>query len=110
MTNETVCEEEKVTGNPVTDAEPEEVFEETDQEEEEFHLVSVEDENPFDDEKEEEIAEDFPMDSEEDDVEKAKKVIRDRWWCRQVCVLHSQLRDVDMMLLYLKQQISLAVI
>ena len=75
MTNETVCEEEKVTGNPVTDAEPEEVFEETDQEEEEFHLVSVEDENPFDDEKEEEIAEDFPMDSEEDDVEKAKKVI-----------------------------------
>ena len=54
---------------------PEEVFEETDQEEEEFHLVSDEDENPFDDEKEEETAEDFPMDSEEDDVEKAKKVI-----------------------------------
>lgn len=54
---------------------PEEVFEETDQEEEEFHLVSEEDENPFDDEKEEETAEDFPMDSEEDDVEKAKKVI-----------------------------------
>ena len=75
MTNETVCEEEKVTGNPVTGAEPEEVFEETDQEEEEFHLVSEEDENPFDDEKEEETAEDFPMDSEEDDVEKAKKVI-----------------------------------
>lgn len=54
---------------------PEEVFEETDQEEEEFHFVSEEDENPFDDEKEEETAEDFPMDSEEDDVEKAKKVI-----------------------------------
>ena len=54
---------------------PEEVFEETDQEEEEFHLVSDEDENPFDDVKEEETAEDFPMDSEEDDVEKAKKVI-----------------------------------
>ena len=45
------------------------------QEEEEFHFVSEEDENPFDDEKEEETAEDFPMDSEEDDVEKAKKVI-----------------------------------
>ena len=54
---------------------PEEVFEETDQDEEEFHLVSEEDENPFDDEKEEETAEDFPMDQKRMNVEKAKKVI-----------------------------------
>lgn len=44
-------------------------------EEEEFHFVRAEDENPFADDSEEETDEGFGMESEEEELERARKVM-----------------------------------
>ena len=55
------------------EAEAEEISGET--EEEEFHFVRAEDENPFADDSEEETDEGFGMESEEEELERARKVM-----------------------------------
>ena len=88
----TSLEEEKLGTNEepleeTVDEMPDEAFEDTERfeaeaeeisgetEEEEFHFVRAEDENPFADDSEEETDEGFGMESEEEELERARKVM-----------------------------------
>ena len=61
------------TGHIEVEDEAEEILEET--EEEEFHFVRAEDENPFADDEEEGTDEESGMESEEEELERARKVM-----------------------------------